>query len=216
MKRKVHPGSVVRSLMQAQNITTSELSRRTKIPQGTLSRIVNETQPTVSTEILASLALFFKIRLGQMYGTEPLIDDVNQALDDKSGYNRSSVVISPLCLILTNENYQSYIDGVLSMDSDVFPCPEECGPDTVVFKIENDAHAEFKPGQYVFADPDLALESNCDVLAHHDGALIVRRYSSEGTKRFLTATNPTWHQKLVVVESPTKIVGRIFLSASKH
>ena len=78
-------------------------------------------------------------------------------------------------------------------------CPVLCGADTFALRVSGTSmEPRFVEGDLIFADPArVPAAGSFVVVRNSDGTAILRQLGEEGGRRYLTAANPDWPQRIV-------------------
>lgn len=98
---------------------------------------------------------------------------------------------------------------------EAYPCPVPCGPTTYILRVTGESMIdEYKPGEMIFVDPDVAPVHGDDVVAlmTNSGETTFRRLIEDGSERYLKALNKSWPEPYIRVTDNCTIIGTVIFS----
>ncbi|VEI68419.1 LexA repressor [Serratia quinivorans] len=99
--------------------------------------------------------------------------------------------------------------------SESYPCPVPCGPMTYILRVIGDSMIEeYRPGDMIFVDPEVAPVTGDDVIAllHESGEATFKRLVEEGGGKFLKALNRNWPEQYIQIDGNCSIIGTVIFS----
>ncbi|MFS7161905.1 LexA family protein [Serratia proteamaculans] len=96
-----------------------------------------------------------------------------------------------------------------------YPCPVPCGPMTYILRVIGDSMIEeYRPGDMIFIDPEVAPAPGDDVIAllHDSGEATFKRLVEEGGHKFLKALNKGWPEQYIQIDGNCSIIGTVIFS----
>ncbi|OIN82981.1 helix-turn-helix domain-containing protein [Francisella sp. TX07-6608] len=160
--------SILSRLMQQHQITEAKLSRYTKVPQGTINRLLNKRTPDPRASTLQALANYFGVSVDDLIG--------NGGLDTRLNSNTIDFELLSNVTDQFKENNEKYLQE----------------GNEVVIKLDNDAMSP------IFTDETLLVFRQTEelrnrefVLAYlkNEDSVIFRQLFTENNKRILIPIN---------------------------
>lgn len=99
--------------------------------------------------------------------------------------------------------------------SEIYPCPVPCGPMTYILRVIGDSMIdEYRPGDMIFVDPEVAPVHGDDVVALliDSGETTFKRLVEDGGQKFLKALNKNWPDQYVKIDGNCSIIGTVIFS----
>ncbi len=142
-------GSILKRLMMARSIKLYELSDKTGVAIGNLSRILNDKEANPTLNTLTPLAEFFGVSLGQLVGNEALSDTgaCNLLLENKTKWLKIPLILwgNVRDFLQNKKNLDFYKDLILS---DI-----ELDEASYALMVEEDDWNYFTKGTVLVIDP---------------------------------------------------------------
>ncbi|CNJ91732.1 prophage repressor protein [Yersinia intermedia] len=98
---------------------------------------------------------------------------------------------------------------------DTYPCPVPCGPMTYILRVIGDSMIdEYRPGEMIFVDPEVAPMHGDDVIAImiDSGETTFKRLVEDGGKKYLKALNANWPEQYITINGNCSIIGTVIFS----
>ena len=107
---------------------------------------------------------------------------------------------------------------------DWMPCPVKHGPHTFVLLVEGESMfspsepKSFRPGDYIFVDPDRQPENGSLVIAKKDSetAATFKQLIIDGEKYYLKALNRDWPERIIEIDKDTRICGVVICKLEEY
>lgn len=96
-----------------------------------------------------------------------------------------------------------------------YPCPVPCGPLTYILRVIGDSMIdEYRPGDMIFVDPEVAPTHGDDVVAImlDSGETTFKRLIEDGGQKFLKALNKSWPEPYIKINGNCSIIGTVIFS----
>lgn len=103
-------------------------------------------------------------------------------------------------------------------------CPVKHGKHTFVLKVEGESMfspsepKSFRPGDYIFVDPDRQPENGSLVIAKKDSeaAATFKQLIIDGEKCYLKALNRDWPERIIEIDKDTRICGVVICKLEEY
>lgn len=214
---------VLQHLMFIEKIRTTELSRRTGLPQPTLHRIVQGLVASPHKTSLVTLANYFKISLEQLQGLEPLderytikrneIKEVEKLITRTTEqFLKKNWMEVP---IFSNTQLQDWPNHTLSENSGVLLLPksESTHENSLGYIVEDSAMAPLcQPGSTVIVDPKQGINDRQLILFRRKESqqFLVRQVVLDGEICYLKPLSPDFRDyALQPLQSNDIVVGTV-------
>ncbi|RJT12825.1 LexA family protein [Rahnella inusitata] len=99
--------------------------------------------------------------------------------------------------------------------SETYPCPVPCGPMTYILRVIGDSMIdEYRPGDMIFIDPEVAPVHGDDVIALllDSGETTFKRLVEDGNHKYLKALNKGWPEQYIKIDGNCSIIGTVVFS----
>ncbi|MDO8954596.1 MAG: S24 family peptidase [Gammaproteobacteria bacterium] len=189
--------AILCSLLQANRINESELSRRTNIPRATINRIASGKSPSPRTDTLKLIAQYFDVTVDQLIGTTP----INKESDATTQVNYLPIFEMEKCGEILNSAYDSIDNGkILGAWTDA--------DSKFATKLSGDSMwPQFQEGTTLILDSRNSQKNRDYVLAYlsEQKQVIFRQLLLDGKFQYLKALNPIF--PTVELKQNDKILG---------
>lgn len=216
-------------LMERRELSSANaLARETKLPQPTISRILNGTTKDPEIATVRILADYFGVSESQMRGIEPLPDQ--HGVREPSGiYNTEPGPDIqgrlPLISWVQAGAWSEIIDNFSPGEADEWlACPVSHSPATFVLRVRGESMVNpygrhsFQDGDLIFVDPERpALHGSLVVVRLDDNVeATFKQLVVEGDQKFLKALNPDWPgPKLIPINGNATMCGVVIFKGEK-
>jgi len=99
--------------------------------------------------------------------------------------------------------------------SETYPCPVPCGPMTYILRVIGDSMIdEYRPGDMIFVDPEVAPAHGDDVIALllDSGETTFKRLVEDAGTKYLKALNKGWPEQYIKIDGNCSIIGTVVFS----
>jgi len=198
---------ILNRLMFEQKIRTTELARRTGLPQPTVHRIVTGTSPSPHHTSLKPIAKYFHISVNQLLGHEPI-----PQLTETEATQQPVVHSIPTITWKEAENWNTLkTDKKLFADRNRVYTTKSMSNDAFALIMNDDAMFPLFPeGSTLVFDPNIPPKKNYYVLVKlkHENHLIFRQLAADKKKQFIRPLNPDVEQyNIIFLDKQDRIFG---------
>ncbi|UCL84521.1 helix-turn-helix domain-containing protein [Pseudomonas sp. HS-18] len=187
--------------------TQPKLELRSGVGQSTIGRILRaDGEAKIGT--VRDLAKVFKISAKDLLD-ESLVDRVSGNSDNLSGTPGHAGLVPLISWVTAGMMYEA-IDNLAPGDAEEWlESPFPHGNSTFCLRIRGDSmHPEYKDGEIIQVDPDVAAQHNDDVVVRTpDGHTTFKRLQESLEGQFLIALNPEFPDRIIRVPEGTVICG---------
>jgi len=99
--------------------------------------------------------------------------------------------------------------------SETYPCPVPCGSMTYILRVIGDSMIdEYRPGDMIFVDPEVAPVHGDDVIALllDSGETTFKRLVEDAGSKYLKALNKGWPEQYIKIDGNCSIIGTVVFS----
>lgn len=187
--------------------TQPKLEERSGVAQTTIGRVLRaETEAKIGT--VKDLARVFKLSPGDLLDPK-LIDRIAGAGENLSG-THGNVGLVPLISWVTAGMMYEVVDNLAPGDAEEWiESPFPHSKSTFCLQLRGSSMwPEYKDGEIVQIDPDVAAKHNDDVVVRTpDGKATFKRLQISEDGNFLVALNPDYPERIIRVPEGTVICG---------
>lgn len=222
---------VLDNLMRLKGIGPTELSRRTKVDQSTISRIRLGKIAEPRDSHVSALAQFFGVSTEQLRGRAPLGNYTPDSIGALTARNNSSqketaltsealsntapgpemVRLVPLISWVQAGKFCEAIDMFQPGDAEEWiPCYGNYSQSTYALRVRGSSmEDEFRDGEIVIVDPDARAESGSFVIARRTNQddCTFKQLIIDGGEAYLKALNKDWPEPIIRIDEEWHICG---------
>ena len=199
---------ILRQLMIEQDLSVSELARRTGIGQPVIHRVASGETEDPKASTLSAIANYFAVSISQLIGDEPLPKNRHKGIHNKAvfGWSRAPLLTWEQVLNWpSNKQKFSELEYLLT-DADV-------GSNVYALRVKDTAMRPLFPEETaLIIDPDIQPEDRDYIIIHFklQKQAIFRQILFDGDDRYLKPLNPDF--KLMPLEKNYKFLGVVLQS----
>ena len=134
---------------------------------------------------------------------------------DVSDVNRSITMVPVISWVQAGAWTDAGYAEVDLSNVETYPCPVPCGPMTYILRVIGDSMIdEYRPGDMIFVDPEVAASHGDDVIAlmHDSGETTFKRLIEDSGEKFLKALNANWPEPYIRINGNCSIIGTVVFS----
>lgn len=220
--------NVLATLMASKQIPSANaLARETKLPQPTISRILNGSTKDPESATVRILADFFGVSEAQMRGAAPITCTTAQN-EARAIYNvepgpdiRGKV---PLISWVQAGHWTEVIDNFAPGDAEEWlPCPCSHSDQAFALRVRGESmynphsRPSFADGDLIYVDPQRAAQHRSLVVVRLEDRreATFKQLIIEGDKSYLKALNPAWPEPMIEINGTATICGVVIFKGER-
>lgn len=216
------------TLMERVQISSATaLSKLTKLPQPTISRILNGSTKDPETPTVRILADFFGVTEAQMRGIDPLPGQGDGQMPHAQANTEPGPDIVgrvPLISWVQAGAWCEIIDNFAPGDAEEWiPCPVSHSEHTFVLRVRGESmfnpygRPSFMDGDLIFVDPERPAQHGSLVVVRldDDKEATFKKLVIEGERKYLKALNPAWPEPMMEINGNATICGVVIFKGEK-